>query len=887
MDSQRLSIDSQPKLEPQRALARLGDGLLMLVSFGLYVRTLAPTVLPADSGEFQLVSFVLGIAHPPGYPLYTLLGKLFTLVPLGDAAYRVSLLSAVISIMSLWVLSRVVQLVTGSALAGWIGALHLAVATTFWAQATTANIRSLTVLLVAVQVYELLAFEHTREHKHLIGFSFALGLGVTHHSSIVPLVLAYLTFLVASGDESVRRWRTWAKPLVAFGLALLILLYLPLRSRMNPAFDPAPIRSLSDFVEHVLALGFRGDMFYFVQPAQLIGRLQVLANILNLQFSLSWLLTGMVGTVCLLLFKRSALLLVGGVFCINSVLAVTYRAPQTVEYLMPGYWTLCVICACGLWELMRRLGWRWLITWAWIAAGVLPLWTFSENYASFAELSRSRYARVYAEDLLQETPQGARILSNWHYATVLWYLQYVEGMRPDVDVTYVYPEGAEPIVETWIRRIAESTAERPTIVTNQYIEFRSTPYSFRPAGGAFRVDWPSAKQGLDRMQELHTLLGETIELIGYSTGSEVMTAADTMTVRVYWTPVAKLDRDYSVFVHLVNAAGAPVGQGDTRHSASQYAIGQVILDEYTIPLLPTSKPGRYRLVAGIYFTPAEGGWQRLLTADGQDHVLLTEVEVTPLRSAPVTQRRLQARSTEGYTLLGVDYDRSVADQLRVYLHWQADRGMHGESAALLWSQGTSVATVALSGVPSGYCFSTVSDLPASTSGLSVEVQPSSGGVSGTWSVLAGFPLGRRLNLPSPGAKERYVPFGDEMVLVAADYPPMAVSDKALRVALTFVGARPITHDYTMSVHLAGEDGTFWAQQDGTPAMGAIPTLKWIRGTRVRDEHVVALPAMVHGKGVLRLTVYDAFTMRPLPVLDERLARLGQGTQLEIGSVLLP
>src|SRR3990172_1746314 len=74
-----------------------GVGLVGAVVFvgalALYVRTAAPSVLGADSGEFQFVPPVLGIAHPPGYALYTLLGKLFSLLPLGEIAYRVNLMS--------------------------------------------------------------------------------------------------------------------------------------------------------------------------------------------------------------------------------------------------------------------------------------------------------------------------------------------------------------------------------------------------------------------------------------------------------------------------------------------------------------------------------------------------------------------------------------------------------------------------------------------------------------------------------------------------------------------------------------------------------------------------------------------------------------------------
>jgi len=102
--------------------------------------------------------------------------------------------------------------------------------------------------------------------------------------------------------------------------------------------------------------------------------------------------------------------------------------------------------------------------------------------------------------------------------------------------------------------------------------------------------------------------------------------------------------------------------------------------------------------------------------------------------------------------------------------------------------------------------------------------------------------------------------------------------------MTFVGARPLTHDYTVSVSLVGEAGAWQTQHDGTPALGAIPTLKWIGGVTVRDRHDLLLPPQAAGSGVLHLTVYDAFTMRPLSVLDERLARAGQGTQIELGQV---
>jgi len=65
-----------------------------LGALALYGRTLAPDVLVGDSGEFQFTGPILGIPHPTGYPLYTLLGKAWSLLPLGTVAYRINLSSA-------------------------------------------------------------------------------------------------------------------------------------------------------------------------------------------------------------------------------------------------------------------------------------------------------------------------------------------------------------------------------------------------------------------------------------------------------------------------------------------------------------------------------------------------------------------------------------------------------------------------------------------------------------------------------------------------------------------------------------------------------------------------------------------------------------------------
>ena len=333
---------------PAALRAWMLDLALAGAALGLYLATLAPTVQPADAGEFQLVSYVLGIAHPPGYPLYTLLGKAFTLLPAGDAAWRVNLFAAVCAAATLAVVSRAVRQATGSAAAGVLAALALGLVPTFWSQATLANVRSLTGLLVALAIYFLLRCGQTRSSSDLLAFAVSFGLGAGHHSSMVLLALPFAAYLVAVDRRLLVQPRRWLGPAAGLGASLLVLLYLPLRSAMRPAFDPEPIRTLDGFLGHVLALGFRGDFLYFLRQPTLGARFGVLADILRIEFGWGLGLLALALGVAAARRRAAWLVLWGGVATVNSLAAVTYRAPQTVEYLLPTYVALAVGLGLGL-----------------------------------------------------------------------------------------------------------------------------------------------------------------------------------------------------------------------------------------------------------------------------------------------------------------------------------------------------------------------------------------------------------------------------------------------------------------------------------------------------------------------------------------------------------
>src|SRR5581483_4482161 len=117
----------------------------------LYARTTAPTVLPGDSGEFQFAAWGFWLAHPTGYPLYLILGGVWQhLLPIGDPACRLNLLSAFLAALTIGAAFLVCYQITRARAASLIAASALAASPLFWAQATRAEVYALNTLFVAL-----------------------------------------------------------------------------------------------------------------------------------------------------------------------------------------------------------------------------------------------------------------------------------------------------------------------------------------------------------------------------------------------------------------------------------------------------------------------------------------------------------------------------------------------------------------------------------------------------------------------------------------------------------------------------------------------------------------------------------------------------------------
>lgn len=216
----------------------------------LYVVTLAPTTAMWDASEYITAAYVLGIPHPPGNPLFVLLGRVATLLPVGNVAMRVNLLAALASACTagIWflvaerVLSRWLDTRWRRLLGASIAALLSATAFTVWNQSVV-NEKVYTVSLVFFAVVSWLTVmwcdgpDGVRADRLLVLIAFLIGLGYTNHPAGFLVAPAVAAAVLARRPGTLLRWRVVLAAVLALWLGLTPFAFEPIRAAHHPPLN--------------------------------------------------------------------------------------------------------------------------------------------------------------------------------------------------------------------------------------------------------------------------------------------------------------------------------------------------------------------------------------------------------------------------------------------------------------------------------------------------------------------------------------------------------------------------------------------------------------------------------------------------------------------------
>jgi 4-amino-4-deoxy-L-arabinose transferase-like glycosyltransferase len=690
----------------RRLLDILIAALLGSAAFALYVLTLAPTVLAGDAGEFQFVPYLLGVAHPTGYPLYTLLGWAWShLVPVGDVAYRLNLFSAfwaALAVGLVYPTARTLLRQTIPALENapqrLIAALAsatFAVTPTLWSQAVIAEVYGLHIFFVVALLLLFLTWAEQRKPRLLLAASFAFGLSLAHHSTTVLLAPAILVYLWLVNRRVFRDWRLILQALLLIVLPLSLYVLIPLRAPHTPYLrlplsEGAELtlydNTLAEFLEFVTGGPFGGSIDFSVD---LVHRLGMTWGFLQLELGWSILVFALAGVIRLVARSCWATLALTGLTYLAVVaFNLVYTIGDIFVLYIPSYLIVVLWLAVGVGTLIEILAkavtgvssrhsdsetssTKRLATQTGIVVVIilflLPLGMGARHYADLDQSQNTR-ARERWEAILSEPPPSEAVLisNDRNNIMPMWYFQYVEGIRPDL-------LGLFPLITTeyltlgQVLDLALDTG-RPVYLIKEMpgIEVKARVAA---EGDLWRVEGPAVERepGYPRGENL----GDAVRLVGYDRAPRSPQPGTDLLVSLYWEPLHPLETDYHSFVHLLDAERQVVAQSDQQpggayYPASLWQPGERLRDDHLLALPADLPVGVYRLLAGMYDLVEDGALEPLGDAVVIGQVgVKTEIETTP-GDIPHPTRVDFAGQVE---LLG--YDTAWENgALAVTLHWR-------------------------------------------------------------------------------------------------------------------------------------------------------------------------------------------------------------------------
>lgn len=423
----------------------------MLPALIFYSRTLMPDVGFWDTAEFQAIGPVLGIAHPTGYPSYTLLAWLASVVlqPFGNEALRANLLSALLVAGGSGVVAAAVTHVTGRMVAGIGAGIVLALCVEAWSIALHADAHALHLFLVGAILLLLVVWgERVRSgrpaDRWLVAAAALFGVSLGNHGLTLLIAPGIGLYVLAIQPRVLLRPRLIAACVGVLAVTTVALyLYLPLRSAMNPPLDYANPETWEGLRYVIFAEQFRGTFRPLPGLAQTIETI-VVDN--WEQLGLAVVLAG-VGLIYGIARRPALVLMLALWFAVNWWFALGYVNADIGRYYVVPLMAVAVLAglgAAGILQLARRAFVRPVsgdrrtrrrVVVAAVAAVLVigpPLAAVVDRLPR-VDQSDDRVARTWLEQM-DQLPQNAVVVSWWSYSTTLWYAQYVEGWRPDITV---------------------------------------------------------------------------------------------------------------------------------------------------------------------------------------------------------------------------------------------------------------------------------------------------------------------------------------------------------------------------------------------------------------------------------------------------------------------
>lgn len=519
-------------------MKRLDIGISLSIfstSLILYVRTLAPSLLYGDSAELQTIAYTLGIGHPTGYPVYILIAKLFTLLPFGDIAYRVNLLSAVAAALTVSLVYLILRKLGASQTPAVLSVFMLAFAELFWKHASIAEIYTTSAACLALILYSMLAWKESNNPRWLFTAGLVGGLSLGIHTTVALSAIAILIYLFISplpkgeGVGVTLNLSKWVRAKSALlgallGIAIFLSSFLFIDHlnasagyyntvvrhalsvwNMTPADFDSPFERLAFLY---FPPQFSGQ--FFAVPGEVIQeRLKEFFN------GVSWNIAfASVGLISLFIPRRDSttrwreatLLLVA--FATFLLFASSYDVYDYYVFYIPAILLLVIAIGLGFNALVELISLVPRLP-SFMSGVVVSVFIIANLWLSFPDaiaawqnrntpLTDDYEALLYslpnirqyeAEQKLEYLEDNAIIFTDWDHAYNFYYVAHVLQGPTEMDFHETYPqEGVSRLADSTLAYIEANIDSRPIYFTERPSELANRYRILRAGSGLFRIE---------------------------------------------------------------------------------------------------------------------------------------------------------------------------------------------------------------------------------------------------------------------------------------------------------------------------------------------------------------------------------------------------------------
>jgi len=348
----------------------IGSWIIGICSLVLFLVFQAQGIFAGDSGDVVTAAVIAGVPHPPGYPFYTVMGWLFSHLPIATPSWRVTLLSSLPHAVTIsLVYACIYRLTKKNVFASLFGSVVLAVNYLFFLYSTTPEVFALFDMFVVLIFYLLLLWQEKKDMRYLYGMIFVYGLSLSHHHLMLFLAPAVFFFVFRHKALLPARHtlRHFSVGVLCFGLGFVPYLYIPLAARLDPILNWNRAVTWDGFIRLIS----RADYGTFVSSGSFgqTIRERILAVSAYINFVVTdWTLVGVgLGATGLVVwFRRAriwfftwivAVLLIGPAFFFYASfpLANRFTLGTYERFLLPSYLFIAIAVGAGFSRLLEQV----------------------------------------------------------------------------------------------------------------------------------------------------------------------------------------------------------------------------------------------------------------------------------------------------------------------------------------------------------------------------------------------------------------------------------------------------------------------------------------------------------------------------------------------------